>query len=110
MLGAGALLLVGALVAGLVAVDDGAVELAHEALARAWPRLRGADRGGSGMREMTVAEQRYQAVLAVIARVARCDGGGGPVRGRAEDGIWLVGEVRGRCLENLADRSNRPRS
>jgi transposase len=62
------------------------------------------------MREMSVAEQRYQAVLAVIAQgetvkdvAARCNVSRQNLHG------WLARYEAG-GLENLADRSHRPAS
>src|SRR5687767_2352947 len=77
----------------------------------AGPRLRCSSRGGGPVfRELSVAEQRYQAVLAVI------EGGLQITEAAAKAGVtrqalreWLTRYAEG-GLEALADRSHRPRS
>ncbi|WP_457255868.1 helix-turn-helix domain-containing protein, partial [Pedococcus sp. P5_B7] len=62
------------------------------------------------MREMSVAEQRYQAVLAVIgegATVTEVAARFGVARKTLHE--WLS-RYEGGGLENLGDRSHRPRS
>ena len=43
-----------------------------------------------------MAEQRYQAVLAVISDGETVTERGGQVRGASQDGAWVAGQVRGR--------------
>ena len=60
---------------------------------------------------MSVAEQRYQAVLAVISRRPDGHGGGGAVVGVSRQTLhaWLA-RYEAAGLEGLGDRSHRPRS
>ncbi|MCP9206787.1 hypothetical protein [Streptomyces cucumeris] len=105
--------------ARLVTVDDGVVDLAHEALITAWPRLRGwieEDRGRLRVhRKLTEAARAWQGLrrdpgaLYRGARLAEAEEAFGPARERAAltslEGAFLTASSDGRRRERRRVRA-----